>query len=45
MNIITFENIEKLIIELKDQRVIVDKDIAKIYGVETKRINEAVKII
>ena len=43
MNTITFENIEKLIVELKDQKVIVDKDIAIIYGVETKRINEAVK--
>ncbi len=43
MDTITFENIEKLIIELKDQKVIVDKDVAEIYGVETKRINDAVK--
>jgi len=43
MNTVTFENIEKLIIELKDRKVIVDKDVAEIYGVETKRINEAVK--
>ena len=43
MNTVTFENIEKLIIDLKEQKVIVDKDIAEIYGVETKRINEAVK--
>ncbi len=43
MNTVTFENIEKLIIELREQKVIVDKDVAEIYGVETKRINEAVK--
>lgn len=43
MNIVKIENIEDLIIEIRDEKVIVDSDIAKIYGVETKRINEAVK--
>ncbi len=37
------ENIEDLVIELRGERVILDRDVAKIYGVETKRINEAVK--
>jgi len=37
------EDIEDLIIELRGERVILDRDVAKIYGVETKRINEAVK--
>lgn len=43
MNIIKIENIEDLIIELRDKKVLLDSDVAKIYGVETKRINEAVK--
>lgn len=37
------ENIENLILEIRGERVILDRDVAKIYGVETKRINEAVK--
>ena len=41
--IIKFEEIENLILEIRDQKVILDSDVAKIYGVETKRINEAVK--
>ena len=31
------------IIEIRDQKVLLDVDVAEIYGVETKRINEAVK--
>jgi len=38
-----FENIEDLIIEIKGQKVLLDRDVAFLYGVETKRINEAVK--
>ena len=41
--IIKFEEIENLILEIRDQKVILDSDVAKIYGAETKRINEAVK--
>ena len=37
------ENIESKIIIIREQKVILDKDVAEIYGVETKRINEAVK--
>jgi len=43
MNIIKTENISDLIIEIRDEKVLIDSDVAKIYGVETKRINEAVK--
>ena len=43
MNIVKFENIKDLIIELRGQKVIIDQDVAHVYGVETKRINEAVK--
>jgi len=31
------------IIEIRDQKALLDVDVAEIYGVETKRINEAVK--
>lgn len=43
MNVIKIEDIKDLIVELNGEKVIVDKDIASLYGVETKRINEAVK--
>ena len=35
--------VEDKIIELHKQHVIIDSDVADLYGVETKRINEAVK--
>jgi phage regulator Rha-like protein len=35
--------IEPLIINLRDQRVILDSDLAGIYGVQTKALNQAVK--
>lgn len=34
---------EKALLEIRGQRVILDSDVAKLYGVETKRVNEAVK--
>ena len=40
---VKFDQIEYKIIELRDEKVILDSDIAELYGVETKRINEAVK--
>ena len=41
--IMKFENLQDRIIELRGQSVLLDADVAEIYGVETKRINEAVK--
>jgi phage regulator Rha-like protein len=38
-----FSEIEKAIVTVKAQKVIIDSDVARIYGVETKRVNEAVK--
>jgi phage regulator Rha-like protein len=43
MDVIKTVSIESLILEIGDERVLLDTDIAKLYGVETKRINEAVK--
>ena len=35
--------IEDVIYEIKGTQIIFDSDLAKLYNVETKRINEAVK--
>ena len=42
-NIVKFQNIESKLLEIRKQKVLLDIDIAELYGVETKRINEAVK--
>lgn len=36
-------NIENMIYEIRGKQIILDSDLAKLYHVETKRINEAVK--
>ena len=35
--------IESLILTIRGQQVLIDRDLAKLYGVETKRLNEQVK--
>jgi hypothetical protein len=35
--------VDGLIVTLRDQKVILDSDLARIYGVATSRFNEAVK--
>ncbi|GHT77987.1 hypothetical protein AGMMS50262_20160 [Bacteroidia bacterium] len=35
--------IQNKILTIRDQQVILDRDVAELYGVETKRVNEAVK--
>ena len=42
-DIAKIENLKDLIIEVRGCSVLLDSDVAKIYGVETKRVNEAVK--
>ena len=42
-NIIKYKNIESKIIEIGGQKILLDFEVAELYGVETKRINEAVK--
>ena len=37
------QEIESKVIIIKDQRVILDSDLAKLYGVSTKRLNEQVR--
>ena len=41
--IIKIENLKELIVEIRDENVLLDADVEVIYGVETKRINEGVK--
>lgn len=39
----TIEDVEKRLMPLRGQMVLVDKDLAELYGVETRVINQAVK--
>ncbi len=40
--LVKFENIKNLIIEIRAQSVLLDSDVAQIYGVQTRDINKAV---
>ncbi|MBR5019674.1 MAG: ORF6N domain-containing protein [Bacteroidales bacterium] len=40
---ISFSEVEGRLIRLRDQNVLLDCAVAELYGVETKRVNEAVK--
>ncbi|MBQ8839692.1 MAG: ORF6N domain-containing protein [Bacteroidales bacterium] len=42
-NVLTQTSIESLIYEIRGQKVMLDRDLAKLYGVETKVLNQAVK--
>lgn len=43
--IIHESEVKELIIELRGEKVLIDRDVAKLYGVETRDINKAVKIM
>ena len=43
MTDIKIENIQDALIELDGAKVLIDSNVVQLYGVETKRINEAVK--
>ena len=43
MELVKYEQVQDKIIVIRKQHVILDSDVAELYGVETKRINEAVK--
>jgi len=43
VDIVKIENLKELVIEIRGQSILLDSDVAGLYGVETKRINEAVK--
>ena len=43
MNVVSFEKIKDKIIELRGEKVILDSDVAELYGVGTRDVNKAVK--
>jgi ORF6N domain-containing protein len=42
-NKLTTDQLDRLIYEIRGERVMLDSDLASIYGVETKALNRAVK--
>lgn len=43
MHVIKPDQVQEKIITIRHQKVLIDADVAELYGVETKRINEAVR--
>jgi hypothetical protein len=43
MRLITYDQVQSKIIEIRKQKVILDSDVAELYGVETREINQAIK--
>ncbi len=43
MQLITYDQVKSKLIEIRGQTVILDNDVAELYGVETREINQAVK--
>jgi len=42
-DLVIYEEVEKRILTFQNQQVLLDRDVAELYGVETKEINQAVK--
>ena len=42
-NVIPYEDVQRRIVCVRQQPVIIDAYVANLYGVETKRVNEAVR--
>ena len=42
-SLISTNEVEKLMLTVRGQNVLLDRDVAMLYGVEAKRVNEAVK--
>jgi len=41
--VIKFEDIESKLLTLNNQQVLLDRDVAELYGVETREVNQAIK--
>ena len=41
MSVIAFSDVENKIIEIRGHQVIIDSDVAELYGVETREVNQA----
>ena len=42
MQLVTYDQVKSKIIEIQNQKVILDSDVAELYGVETREINQAI---
>ena len=42
MQVVKYDQVQDKIIEIRNQNIIIDTDVAELYGVETKQINQAV---
>ena len=42
-DIVTFSEVEKAVFELREQKVILDSDVAKLYNVKTMRVKKKEK--
>jgi len=42
MDIMTFQNVEGKVVTIRGEQVLIDRDLAELYGVETRDINKAV---
>jgi len=42
-DLISFEEVEKRVITIRGQHVLINRDVAELYGVETREINQAVR--
>ncbi|CAM4447481.1 MAG: hypothetical protein LEGION0398_MBIBDBAK_00682 [Legionellaceae bacterium] len=43
MQVVQQADVQSKLIDIRNQKVLIDADVAELYGIETKRINEAVK--
>ena len=43
MSVVSTKDVESRILTIRGQKVLLDRDVAELYGVETKRVNEAVR--
>lgn len=43
MKLITYDQVKSKIIEIRNQNVILDSNVAELYGVETREINQAIR--
>ena len=41
--VIKYQDVESKVIELRGQKVLIDRDVAELYGVKTKEVNQAIK--
>ena len=40
---VVYSDVQRMIVNVRNQQVIIDADVAKLYGVETKHVNQAVR--